>query len=128
MNDDDDIVSPLYGTPPRSIPLLLTQSNTSLTNVPSTIELPDIEEIRSKLQQLAASDKIEKKDALTMMSLFHAMESLLRHECGVRDKMILETKACLERNRLETECERLARKQTLEMQQQHVTNISSRRR
>jgi hypothetical protein len=119
----------------------MDEEESPITNTPLSLSLtaaesssfPDVEEVRIKFRELAASDKIDKADALTMMSLFHTMENLLQHECGIRDRVILETNARLERNRLETECDRLVRKQTLDMQQQQQqqqqqTIISSRRR
>jgi hypothetical protein len=78
--------------------------------------LSDVDSIRKKFTELAESDKIHKIEALSIMHLFHAMESLLVHECNLRDKVILETKSALERNRLETECDRLARRHTLDEQ------------
>jgi hypothetical protein len=86
---------------------------------PSMMErdsLSDVDTIRIKFIELVESDKVNKSEALSIMHLFHAMESLLVHECNVRDKVILETKSALERNRLETECDRLARRHTLDEQ------------
>lgn len=78
--------------------------------------LSNIDTIRKKLIEVVESDKINKLEALSIMHLFHVMESLLVHECNVRDKVILETKSALERNRLETECDRLSRRHTLDEQ------------
>ena len=86
---------------------------------PSMMEkdsLSDVDAIRIKFIELVESDKVNKSEALSIMHLFHSMENLLVHECNVRDKVILETKFAFERNRLETECDRLARRHTLDEQ------------
>lgn len=57
---------------------------------------------------------LDKETALKITRLFHAMETLLFQECKDRDERLLDIKASLDRERLQTELDRLARRHTLD--------------
>jgi flagellar biosynthesis component FlhA len=76
----------------------------------------DLETIRRELRDTVETERLDKGTALKVITLFHSLETLLLHECHARDKIVLEKTASLERERLEAECDRLARRHTLDEQ------------
>lgn len=74
----------------------------------------DLEGVRRQVHDLAASQDLDKPAALTVLRLFHAMETLLRHECGARDRALHDALHALKRERLHAELERLTRRRTIE--------------
>ena len=48
----------------------------------------DLEGVRRQVHALAASEELDKPAALTVLRLFHAMETVLRHECAARDRAL----------------------------------------
>jgi hypothetical protein len=78
----------------------------------------DLEGVRRQVHALASSQDLDKPAALTVLRLFHAMETLLRHECAARDRALHDALHALKRERLHAELERLTRQRTLEGLQQ----------
>ena len=79
----------------------------------------ELEQLRREIFELAASDTLDKGAALAVTRLFHAMETLLRHECAERERRLSRALNDIEQMRLHNELERLARRHTLdEIQQQ----------
>ena len=78
----------------------------------------ELEELRREIFELAASDTLDKGAALAVTRLFHAMETLLRHECAERERRLSRALNDIEQMRLHNELERLARRHTLDDLQQ----------
>lgn len=76
---------------------------------------PGIDSIRTGVNDLAASDKLDKESALSMTRLFHAMETLMRSECTWRDAHIAKLESEVERVRLQHELDRIS---NVQIQQQ----------
>jgi hypothetical protein len=74
----------------------------------------DLEGVRRQVHALASSQDLEKPAALTVLRLFHAMETLLHHECAARDRALHDALHALKRERLHAELERLTRRRTAE--------------
>ena len=72
----------------------------------------DLDQLRVEASELA--NVLSKEHALATTRLFHAMESLLQRECHRRDRELADTRAELERARLQAELDRLARRHTLD--------------
>jgi hypothetical protein len=68
----------------------------------------NIDTIRNGVNELAASDRLDKDSALAMTKLFHAMETLMRHECTCRDAQIVMMNGDMERARIQYELDRLS--------------------
>ena len=85
---------------------------------PPTHDLPppthDLEGVRAVTNELVESTVLDKDTALRVMHIFHSMETLLRYECAKRDRRVCDVTAELERTRLHSELDRLARRHTLE--------------
>ena len=84
-----------------------------------------IEGLRNGVDQLAQSERMDKDSALTMTRLFHSMETLMRHECTLRDAQISRMECEIERTRIQHELDRIA--STHIVQQQLVESTPHRR-
>lgn len=86
-------------SPPRS------PVRTRTLSVESTAALPPpsqtLDEVRQQVVALVSTEALDKEAALTVTRLFHTMETLLRHECAVRDRKIADGENLLERERLQ---------------------------
>ena len=76
------------------------QSTTTTTAIPPPGTTLD--DVRRQAHELASDDALDKTAALSVMHLFHAMETILRYECTSRDRRIDELSAELERHHLES--------------------------
>lgn len=106
-------------TPPSRRPSPVQVSDEREVSTSQDISFSNIETIREDVNQLAESEKLDKDSALTMTRLFHSMETLMRHECTLRDAQILRLQSEIERIRLQHELDRIASTQII--QQQHQT-------
>ena len=87
-------------------PLELPEDNEPIADaVPEPVW--SMEYIMTKANELAASDKLDKDSALAMTRLFHALETLLRHECANRDARISKMECDIERTHVQHELDRL---------------------
>ena len=77
-----------------------------------------VQAIQASLRQIVCSDQVDKPTALKVTQLFHDMETLFRDECARREQQILQLDMKAERQRLEVEMDRLARRYTLDQMQQ----------
>jgi hypothetical protein len=68
----------------------------------------NVDDVRSLLESLTASDKLDKDAALQITRLFHAMELIFNRECNARDSKIAKLEADVIQQRLQTELDRLA--------------------
>ena len=75
---------------------------------PSRPSVTELEEIRRGIDAVASSDKLDKDSALQVTGLFHSMESLMRYECNLRDRMLVEMKSALELATVKGELARMA--------------------
>ena len=76
--------------------------------------LETLADIKRELEHICNSDAVSKETALSLTRLFHATETLMRHECTSRERALDNAIAAIERDRLENELDRFARKKTLE--------------
>ena len=83
----------------------------------------NIDSIRNGVNELAASDRLDKDSALAMTKLFHAMETLMRHECTCRDAQIAKMNGDIERARIQHELDRVSNVQIHQQQQVDVTPL-----
>lgn len=74
---------------------------------PSRPSVTDLEDIRRGIEAVVTSDKLDKESALVVTGLFHMMESLMRYECNLRDRKLLELRGALELERVRAELARL---------------------
>ena len=74
---------------------------------PSRPSVTDLEDIRSGIDAVVTSDKLDKESALLVTDLFHMMESLMRYECNLRDRRLVELRGELELTRVRAELARL---------------------
>ena len=74
---------------------------------PSRPSVTDLEDIRSGIDAVVTSDKLDKESALLVTGLFHMMESLMRYECNLRDRKLVELRGALELARVRAELARL---------------------
>jgi hypothetical protein len=70
-----------------------------------------LEEVRAAVAHIASSQAVDKDTALEITRLFHATEVLLLHECRTRDAALADAHSLLERQRMESELDRLARRE-----------------
>lgn len=75
---------------------------------PPQMTLSDIDDIRTGVNELAGSDRLDKDSALSMTRLFHALETLMRDECTIRDAKISKMESEIERSRIQHELDRIA--------------------
>lgn len=103
----------------KESPRLTRSESFARAPAPEPAEVPpvDLDEVRRGVLDLAASDQLDKASALAVTRLFHAMETLLKHECTTRDRALAETRNELERTMLQNELDRMARRRTLDEQQ-----------
>lgn len=73
-----------------------------------------IDEIRTGINAIATSEKLDKESALQVTRLFHGMEMLLRHEINQRDGMIASLRAQLDQQRIQVELDRISSRQIIE--------------
>lgn len=80
-------------------------SSSQVVAAPNTASIPPpgptLEDVRNQASTLANNEVLDKTSALSVMHLFHAMETLLRYECTRRDRKIDELEACLGRATLQ---------------------------
>jgi hypothetical protein len=67
---------------------------------------------RRELEALTAGDALDKSTALSVTHLFHALETIVREERAARELAAVRFE--LERTRLQSELDRLARRRTLD--------------
>jgi hypothetical protein len=67
---------------------------------------------RRELEALTATDTLDKSTALSVTHLFHSLETLVREERAARELAAVRFE--LERTRLQSELDRLARRRTLD--------------
>ena len=89
---------------------------------PDYTSLSEIDIIRQGVNDLTASEKLDKESALTMTRLFHAVETLMRKECTRRDAAIAKIEHDLERTCIQNELERMRMSQ-----EQDLTSLPQRR-
>ena len=84
------------------------------TPKPQLYEVLRIDDIRTGINALATSDKLDKESALQVTRLFHGMEMLIRHEINQRDGMIASLRAQLDQQRIQVELDRISSRQLIE--------------
>ena len=105
----------MYENPPQIPALSLAHSEGLSRHAdPDPDPIANLEDIRHGVSQLAASDVLDKQSAISVLSLFHSMEKLFDRECNKRDAMLVDVRNALEKTRLESELDRLARRKTIE--------------
>tara|TARA_B110001450_G_scaffold254335_1_gene279493 strand:- start:1572 stop:1940 length:369 start_codon:yes stop_codon:yes gene_type:complete len=83
-----------------------------------------VQEIQASLRTIASSESMDKATALAVTELFHEMETLFREECARRDHQMLQITMDSERQRLEVEMDRMARRHVIDQQQLQGTVVA----
>ena len=102
---------------PRPSPLCIEDD----LDTPSRID--EIETIRKSVNELAASERLDKESALAMTRLFHSLEMLMRHEFTRRDAKIARLEGEIERSRMQHELDRITNVQIQQQQQVESTPL-----
>ena len=85
--------------------------------------------LKKRLEVLVNDEKVEKNTALNITRLFHEFETYMLAEFKTKDELCIEMCNKLEKERLQHELDRMARRQTLEdMQTQHQCDTPAKRR